>query len=198
MLGRMFKNRRPILRHGIVDLGLERTELPNGLNIDLAVIRHPGASAVVALDAFNRVAMIRQFRFAIGGYLWEIPAGCRDAGENPRRCAERELLEEAGLRAATWHPLGSIVTIPSFCDERIHLYLARDLTAGYAAQDADEVIRVQQIPIEKALRMIGAGRIVDAKTIVALYRDNAILAHEQDSRTLLKRPRSAARASNID
>src|SRR5437588_10211193 len=117
----MGTNRRPVLHLGVVNLGVETAQLPNGVNVDLAIIRHPGASAIVAIDETGAVAMLRQYRHAVGDYLWEIPAGCRESGEDNQRCAERELLEEAGLVAQRWDPLGAIVTIPSFCDERIEL-----------------------------------------------------------------------------
>jgi len=171
----MNKNRRPVLKLGVVDLGIEAAKLPNGLTLDLAVIRHPGAAAVVAIDEGRRVAMIRQYRYAVGGYLWEIPAGCRNSNENPRQCAERELLEEAGLRARRWNRLGAIFTIPSFCDEKIDLFLARELSPGHAKTDADEVISMQKISLEKLFTMIQDGQIVDAKTIVALNRTRELL-----------------------
>ena len=92
----------------------------------------------------GHIAMLHQYRHAIGGYLWEIPAGCRNAGETPLQCAHRELAEEAGLSARRWDHLGTIVTIPSFCDERIDLYLARDLDVATGTLDVDEVIRVRE------------------------------------------------------
>jgi ADP-ribose diphosphatase len=167
---RMNQDRRPVLKLGVVDLGVERATLPNGITVDLAVIRHPGAAAIVAIDEGGAVAMVSQWRHAIGQWMWEIPAGCRNAGEDALACAQRELGEEAGLAAARWDHLGGIVTIPSFCDERIELYLARELSAGEGELDHDEVIRRVRIPLTEALVMIERGEIVDAKTIVALYR----------------------------
>src|SRR6202030_173997 len=145
----MDSNRRQVLKLGVVDLGLEHASLPNGIEIDLAVIRHPGAAAIVALDEARNIAMLHQYRHAIGGYLWEVPAGCRNVGELPLECAHRELAEEAGLSAQRWDHLGAIVTIPSFCDERIDLYLARELSTGAGALDHDEVIRVGRVPFEE-------------------------------------------------
>ncbi|HEY6394305.1 MAG TPA: NUDIX hydrolase [Candidatus Binataceae bacterium] len=165
-----------MLKLGVVDLGIEAAHLPNGVDIDLAVIRHPGAAAIVALDAGARVAMLRQYRYAVNGWIWEIPAGCRNGGEDPLECARRELGEEAGVAAARWDHLGSIVTIPSFCDERIELYLARELSAASGALDADEVIKVEQVPFHEAFAMIERGEIVDAKTIAGLYRTRDFLA----------------------
>lgn len=166
----MASNRRPVLKLGVVDLGVERATLPNGFELDMAVIRHPGASAIVALDNTGHIAMLSQYRHAIGGFLWEIPAGVRHSGETPILCAQRELAEEAGLSARRWDHLGSIVTIPSFCDERIDLYLARELDFAVGTRDVDEIIKVEKVPFAETLRMVRRGEIVDAKTIAALYQ----------------------------
>jgi ADP-ribose pyrophosphatase len=177
----MSSNRRSVLKLGVVDLGVERAALPNGLTLEMAVIRHPGAAAVVALDERGEVAMLHQWRHAIGDYVWEIPAGTRRPDENPRACAERELREEAGLAAAEWSRLGAIVTIPSFCDERIEIFLARGLRPAVAEHDPDEVIRVVRLSFGKTLEMIRAGEIVDAKTIVGFYRAQNWLASAKGS-----------------
>ncbi|HUY37465.1 MAG TPA: NUDIX hydrolase [Candidatus Binataceae bacterium] len=171
--------RRSVLKLGVVDLGVESASLPNGVTVDLAVIRHPGAAAIVALDADGAVAMLSQWRHAIGAWIWEIPAGCRNVGEDAPTCARRELGEEAGLAAARWDHMGGIVTIPSFCDERIELYLARELSAGQGALDHDEVIKVRRVPFTETFAMIERGEIVDAKTIAALYRARDFLAREK-------------------
>ncbi|MGH7916771.1 MAG: NUDIX hydrolase [Candidatus Binataceae bacterium] len=172
----MSSNRRQVLKLGVVDLGVETAALPNGVTVDLAIIRHPGASAIVALDAGGEVIMLSQYRHAIGGWLREIPAGCRNGEETPRQCAERELREEAGLIARRWDRLGTIVTIPSFCDERIELFIARELAPAVRQLDADEVIRVEPVPFEQACDMVSAGEIIDAKTIAALHLARAFLA----------------------
>jgi ADP-ribose pyrophosphatase len=174
----MDSNRRPVLRLGVVDLGVETASLPSGVTVDLAVIRHPGASAIVALDSDGTIAMLSQWRHAVGTWLREIPAGCRDSGEDYLACARRELGEEAGLAAARWEHLGGIVTIPSFCDERIELFLARDLSAGAGHLDHDEVIQVRRVPLAEGFELIDRGEIVDAKTIVALYRARDFLSRD--------------------
>jgi ADP-ribose pyrophosphatase len=174
----MSSNRRPVLKLGVVDLGVETASLPNGIEVELAVIRHPGASAIVALDASSNVAMLSQYRHAVGAWMWEVPAGCRNAGEQPLDCARRELGEEAGVAASRWDHLGSIVTIPSFCDERIELFLARELSDGAGVLDRDEMIRVSRVPFEETFAMIQRGEIIDAKTIVALFRARAFLDRE--------------------
>ena len=172
----MAQERRPILKLGVVDFGVESAALPNGVTLDLAVIRHPGASAIVALDAKGNIPVLTQYRHAVGGWLKEIPAGCINAGETARLCAERELREEAGLVAARWDQLGTIVTIPSFCDERITLFLARDLTDVDRELDHDEVINVERIALDEALAMVRRGEIFDAKTIAALHLTREFLA----------------------
>ena len=155
----------------IVKLRLERVTLPNGATVTLELMRHDGASAVAAVDGAGQVVLIRQYRHAAGGYLWELPAGVLSADEPPDACAVRELREEVGISAREWRPLGTIFTTPGFCDERIHLFLARDLEHGEPARDHDEVIaETRAVPLAEALAMVRRGEIVDGKTIVGLYR----------------------------
>jgi len=177
----MATTRRPVLKLGVVDFGVETATLPGGVQVDLPVIRHPGASAIVALYPDMTVAMLRQYRHTIGGWMREIPAGCRNSGEDPLACARRELGEEASIAAARWDHLGSIITVPSFCDERIELYLARELSEGTGALDHDEVLSVSRVPFEETFAMIRRGDIVDAKSIVALYRARDFLEQERRS-----------------
>jgi len=171
----MDPNRRRILKVGVVDFGLESVALPNGVNLDLPIIRHPGASAIVALDERGAIAMLTQYRHAIGGWHREIPAGCRNGAESPLECAVRELREETGLTARRWDHLGAIVTIPSFCDERIELFLARELSEAEARPEPDEIIRVARVDLYEALAMVRRGEIVDAKTIAALHHTQELL-----------------------
>jgi ADP-ribose pyrophosphatase len=159
-----------IYKGRIVDLRLEQVELPNGQEVELAVVHHPGAAAVVALDGQGEVTLLRQYRHAVGGFIWEIPAGTLAAGEAPDACARRELREETGLSAAAWTALGSIVTTPGFCDERIHLFLARELSDGHQTLDHDEVLTVARMPLRRALEMVRSGELEDAKSIAGLHR----------------------------
>jgi ADP-ribose pyrophosphatase len=137
---------------------------------DLEIVHHPGGAAVVALDAENRVCLLRQYRHAAGGWLWELPAGKLDNAEAPLLCAQRELEEEAGLRDADWQSLGKIVSSPGVFTEVIHLYLARTLTAVPTRMEEHEVIEVHWLPWAEALRMAQAGEIEDAKTLAGLLR----------------------------
>jgi ADP-ribose pyrophosphatase len=171
----MESTRRPILKMGVIDFGIESVTLPDGRRLDLPLIRHPGASAIVALNEHGAIAMLKQYRHAIGGWHREIPAGCRNPNESPQDCAVRELCEETGLRAGRWDHLGAIVTIPSFCDERIELFLARDLSQEVACPEPDELIYVEQVTLTDALAMVRRGEIIDAKTIAALHHTQAFL-----------------------
>ena len=170
---------QPIYRGRIVDLRLEEVTLPNGVTVTLEMIHHPGAAAVVAIDGDERVTLIRQYRHAAGGFLWEIPAGTLEPGEAPATCAARELREEAGLVAAELTSMGSILTVPGFCDERIHLFLARQLTAAAQQLDHDEVLTVTQVALSDALTMIRTGEIQDAKTIAGLHHAGDYLRNPQ-------------------
>lgn len=146
----------------------ENVTLANGASTDLDIIRHPGAAAIVAMFPDNRLLMLEQYRHAVGRYIWEIPAGTLDAEESGISCAKRELTEETGYRAGSWTELGSITPLPGYSDERIHLFLARDLSPAAQNLDFDEVLAVHEIPFGEALKMMHDGSIQDAKTICAL------------------------------
>lgn len=153
----------------------ERVALPNGHEVELDVVHHPGAAAVVPLDGDGSLLMVRQYRHTVGGWLLEVPAGKLSPGEDPAACAHRELEEEAGVRAATLRELGSIFVSPGFCDERIWLFLATDLTASGQRLEADEVLAVERVPLAEAERRALDGELVDAKSTVAILRAAALL-----------------------
>jgi ADP-ribose pyrophosphatase len=159
----------------VVRLELERVELPTGVVVELEMIHHPGAAAVVPLLDSGEVVLVRQFRHAAGGFLFEVPAGKLDSREPPLACAHRELKEESGYAAGRMQELGSIHTTPGFTDELIHLFLARDLTPCGQCVEHDEVLSVTTLPFAEALAMAGDGRITDAKTIAALFRASRAL-----------------------
>jgi ADP-ribose pyrophosphatase len=124
----------------------------------------------VVAEEDGAVILIRQYRYAGDGYIWEVPAGTLQPGEVPAACARRELAEEAGVEASEVVPLGSILTTPGFCDERIHLFLARGLRVVATRHDHDEVItEVRWLEWPAVFGMIESGEIVDAKSLVALY-----------------------------
>jgi ADP-ribose pyrophosphatase len=146
----------------------ERVELPNGTRLDLDIVRHPGAAAVVAFVSERDVLLIRQYRHAAGGMLLEVPAGKLDPGETPEACAARELAEEAGQRPGRLLRMGAIWTTPGFCDERIHLFAAFELAPVPRSPDDDELIEVLRIPLDEALRLVWSGELSDAKSALAL------------------------------
>ena len=153
----------------IVRLTLERATLPNQRVVQLELVRHPGAAAVVPLRDDGQVVLIHQFRYAVGGYLYEVPAGTLSPGETPEQCARREVEEEAGYRLGRLEPLGRIVTAPGFCDEQIHLFLATELQPTRQALERDEVLSVTPMPFDAAMAKIRDNTIRDAKSIAALH-----------------------------
>ena len=146
-----------------------RIRLSNGREAERVVVRHPGAVAIVALDAEGRWLLVRQHRFGAGRELLEIPAGTREPGEAPEATAARELREETGFAASEFTPLGGFFTAPGFCDEFIHLFLARGLTPDPLPPDHDEEIRGHRALAPAAvLRAAASGEIEDAKTLSAI------------------------------
>lgn len=164
---------RRIYTGRVVRLDVDTVQFPDGSTGQLELIRHPGAAAIVpcASDppgADPTILLIRQYRYATGGQLWEIPAGTLDPGEDPEACARRELLEETGVTAARLQRLTSIWTTPGFTNEVIHLYLATGLTTGEPSRERDEFIEVVPQPLSRVLALIRDGEIRDAKTVVAI------------------------------
>ncbi|MGB4067471.1 MAG: NUDIX hydrolase [Nitrospira sp.] len=159
---------RNIYTGKVVTLNVDTVKLPNGVTIDLETIRHPGAAAVVPMKDDGTVVLIRQFRHAAGGFIYEIPAGKLSPGEDPLHCAARELEEEVGYRAASFELLSSIFTAPGFADEVIHVYKATGLIKGRQQLDHDEVLEIVEIPLTAAMEKIVDGTIRDGKTIVGL------------------------------
>src|SRR5437016_2081981 len=164
----MVDHTRRIFKGRVVTLDIDTVTLPNGATIELEMIHHPGAAAVVPLKEDGTVILIRQFRHAAGGFIYEIPAGKLHPGEDPTACAARELEEEIGYRAGTLEHLSSIFTAPGFTDEVIHIYKATGLTTGRQQLDRDEVLEVIMMPLLEAIGMIETGAIRDAKSIVGL------------------------------
>ncbi len=164
------KTPRTIYEGKIIRLEIEPVELPDGRRFDLEVVRHPGGAAVVALDERGWVCLLRQYRHAAGGWLWELPAGKLEPGEPPLRTAQRELAEEAGLHGERWQPLGTIASSPGILAETIHLFLAQGLHSGERNMDEHELIEVHWFPFAEALEWARSGVIVDAKTLAGLFR----------------------------
>ena len=161
---------KEIYRGRVLRLSVETIRLPGGGVCELELIRHPGAAAVVPVDAEGRVLLVRQYRHATGGWILEVPAGKLDHGESPETCAAREVEEETGTRTGALIYLGWIWTTPGFTDEKIWLFLARDVTAGTQDLQPDESLTVERVPIAQAIEMARKGEIADAKSVCALLR----------------------------
>ena len=144
-------------------------KLPNGREAVREWIKHPGAAAVIPVFPNGDIIMVRQYRHPMQQVTLEIPAGKLDApDEDPLACAHRELKEETGYRAETMIKLATIATTVGFSNERIHIYAARQLTAGQQCPDEDEFINTAALPLQKALAMIADGTIYDAKSVTAI------------------------------
>ena len=157
----------------IINLDVDTVRFPDGSLGELEMVRHPGASAIVPFmsdpaGADPQIMLIRQYRYAALDFLYEIPAGRLDPGESPETCARRELQEETGCTAGTIEHMHTMFTTPGFTDEKIHLFLAYDLTRGEAAREADEFITVEVMPLTQALEFGKDGRIQDAKTALGI------------------------------
>lgn len=157
---------RLIHRGRIVSLRVDEYALEKGGVAVREVLDHPGAVVIAALDADNRVYLVEQYRHAIAQYLLELPAGCLEPGEDPLETAQRELREEVGLEAGDWTYLGLFYSSPGFANERLHAFLARELTPAQGEPDDDEDISVVRYPLKALLGELD--RIEDAKTLAAL------------------------------
>jgi ADP-ribose pyrophosphatase len=146
----------------------ERVTLPNGHEIEIDIVKHPGATCIVPFTSEDEIVLIRQFRPATGGEILELPAGKIDAGEAPELCAVRELEEETGYRAGRIEHLSSIWTTPGFTDEIIHLYAAFDLEAVGQDLQEDEVIELVPMTLTDALGLVFSGELNDGKSALAL------------------------------
>jgi ADP-ribose pyrophosphatase len=157
----------------VVSLDVDRVRFPDGSVGELEMIRHSGASAIVPLlsdasGADPQLMLIRQYRYATGGYVYEIPAGRLEDGEPPEECARRELKEETGCTADRLEPVFTMYTTPGFTDEKIHVFLATGLTRGAPAREGDEFIEIVTLPMSRVLEMIRGNEIVDAKTALSI------------------------------
>ena len=149
---------------------------PNGRQAPRELVLHKGAAAVIPVYPNGDTLLVRQHRVAVDRVTLEIPAGKLDsASEDPLDCATRELREETGLKAEEWRKLVALRTTPGFCNETIHMYMARGLSQGERDLDDDEFLNVEWMPIERVTNMILEGRIEDSKTIAAVLMAKEIL-----------------------
>ncbi len=169
----------------VVHLSIDTVRFPDGSVGDLELVRHRGAAAVLPVlgggsDADPDVLLLRQYRYAAGGEIWEVPAGIIEPGESWEDCARRELEEEAGVTAGELVALTTIHTTPGFTNEEIHLYAAFDLAPGTARADEDEFLQVVRLPLSEALRMVRSGEISDGKSLIAiLYAARFLMGRAQ-------------------
>ena len=159
---------KEVYRNDIFAFLAEDVTLPNDSRTEMAYVRHPGSTAIVPFLDDNTVILERQYRHPVRDYLFEIPAGTMDPGETALKCAGRELEEEIGYVAEEFIELGKVHILPAYSDEMIYVYLARGLTPSEQNLDQDEIIDVDEYPLDQALQMISAGQITDALTILAL------------------------------
>lgn len=148
----------------------ERITLPHNVDAEMAFVRHPGSAVIVPLFEDQTIGVIRQYRYVINDYIYEIPAGTIDSGESPVQCAGRELEEETGYSASRLIPLGKTYLLPAYSDEISYLYLARDMTRSVQNLDEDEIIEVHRFKIQDLLKMIDSGIVIDALSILAILR----------------------------
>lgn len=164
---------RRIYTGRVLNLDVDQVRFPDGSTGELEMIRHSGASAVLPVlttieDRDPPLILIRQYRYAAEGSLFEIPAGRLDPGEAPEDCGRRELREETGFTAGRLRRLATIFTTPGFTDEQIHLFLAESLGRGHPQHEADEFLEIVETTLTEAVKMVERGAIVDAKTATAI------------------------------
>ena len=160
----------PIYRGRVITLNVERVRLPNGAEADLEIIHHPGGAAVVAINDRQEVCLLHQYRYAAGGWIWELPAGKIDDREPPLRTAQRELTEEGAVVAKHWESLGDYVSSPGVFTEVVHLFLATELEAQTSHPEAHEVFQVHWRKFSEVLAMAREGELRDGKSLVGIFR----------------------------
>lgn len=161
---------RTVYSGKILGLDVQRIELPGGKRTDFELVHHPGAAAIVPITPTDEVLLLRHYRHATGGWLSEIPAGKLAPGEDPADCARRECGEETGFQPRELLSLGWIWTTPGFSNEKIWLFLGRGLERVESSLEDDEVLRVEPVPLERAVAMARGGELRDAKSVCALLR----------------------------
>ena len=159
----------------IVTLLVDQAELPNGMQAKREVVLHPGGVAILPLDRDGNVTLVQQYRYPFHQLLLELPAGKLDEGEDHRVAAARELSEETGLEAGELTYLGCILASPGFCTEKLHMYLARDLSFGDTHPDEDEFLSVRRIPFQELVQRCLSGEIQDGKTVTAVLKVKLLL-----------------------
>ena len=171
----------PVFRGRLLDVRRDEVQLPDGTTTVREYIRHPGAAVMVPLLENGDLLFLRQYRYAVGEVMVELPAGKLDPGEDPLDTARRELAEETGYTCERLVRLGLIHPCIGYSDERIAVYLATGLKPAKAEGESDEFLEPFELSLEEALTWIEQGRITDVKTIIALYWTERYLAGEWGS-----------------
>ncbi|CCN49784.1 putative ADP-ribose diphosphatase [Vibrio nigripulchritudo MADA3029] len=154
-----------------ISLCEEDLNLPTGKPITHTTIVHPGAAVILPILPDNRILLIRQYRPSLKKWILEAPAGTKEPDESPEYCAKRELEEETGYSAGSWHSLGQVTPLAGFCDEIQHLYVAKDLKkTDRLSCDDDEVIELLPHSLEDIENAIRNDELTDAKTIASIYK----------------------------
>lgn len=166
----MLIDRKTIFEGRVIKVSVDTVDLPNGVRLPLEIVRHPGGAATVAIDSQERICLLRQYRHAAGGYLYELPAGKLEPDEPPETTARRELVEEGGVEAAHWESLGQFFSSPGVFTEVLHLFLATGLSATPPRPEAGEVIEVEWWPLDLAVQRAASGELTDAKTIIGILQ----------------------------
>lgn len=157
---------KEVYRCGLFGVTEDEAEDSTGWKIQRSVVRHRGSAVMMAVDAKNRVMLVRQYRLPANQYLWELPAGKIDDGETVAQAAKRELIEETGLRAKKWKKLVSFFPSPGYVEEKMTIFLATDLTQGDAQPMEDERIETRWFTKKELRELITANKILDSKTMI--------------------------------
>lgn len=168
-------NRQTVFQGRILDVHVDKVELPNGRTATREIVDHPGGVGILALDGAGNILTVTQYRYAYRQTLLEIPAGKLERGEDPYQAGLRELREETGATTKELTPLGKVYPSPGYCNEVIHLYMARDLTWGEMDLDDDEFLNVERVPFQEMVERVLSGEITDAKTCIAVLKAKALL-----------------------
>ncbi|MGA8028223.1 MAG: NUDIX hydrolase [Bryobacteraceae bacterium] len=160
---------RELLKNKLFTVVEEVAHDPSGFEIKRSIVRHPGSAVMMAVDERERVLLVKQFRLPAERDLWEVPAGRLDPGESPLRAAKRELREETGFKAKKWMKLSSFWASPGYIDEKMHLFLATELTEGEQEPMDDERIEIRWFSKQELGGLIREGKILDAKTMIGYF-----------------------------
>lgn len=172
---------KEIYRGRIIYVHVDQVELPDGTKGQREIVEHSGGVAIIPVDGDGNVYCVRQYRYAVGEHVLEVPAGKLNDGEQPIDCAVRELSEETGFAAGDLIPLGSFYPSPGYCMERIYIYLATKLKKGRAHLDEGEFLDVEKYPLDTLADMVMKDEIDDAKTVIAILKAKAYLSSKGEA-----------------